>query len=408
MQLLCGLALNEACYAGRTADTEGCSEESVKALTDAVAAGKAELANAEATKETLAAAAKAIEDALAALRGGEGEYLPAPDLTDLIEIAQAQDEPAGSGNPLASKEVIQVEGVDVTNYVTKGDICVVFKMLNIDVKNTDYITIKFAQPTPKGLCVSFWNGTKNVELPEGVSEYNYVYDEDAANDIVDDVIPQVAIISLWNPDVKLSVYGVYKHKVPVELAYTDLTPEMFFQWSATDETAEAISTSPCDYNIATSTGQPYGLSTVNEDRFADLSAYSTIELTATEGEPRLLFNRLVAEGTVYAEVPRDKDKYETVVDNGDGSKTYIVDIAAIVAEYGFAHLHAIKGANWKNTTVNSIKLGYVGEAPEIPVPTNINGVEDGESVKDGKYFINGQIVIVKNGVKYNAAGQVIE
>ncbi len=402
------LALNEACYAGRTADTEGCSEESVKALTDAVAAGKAELANAEATKETLAAAAKAIEDALAALRGGEGEYLPAPDLTDLIEIAQAQDEPAGSGNPLASKEVIQVEGVDVTNYVTKGDICVVFKMLNIDVKNTDYITIKFAQPTPKGLCVSFWNGTKNVELPEGVSEYNYVYDEDAANDIVDDVIPQVAIISLWNPDVKLSVYGVYKHKVPVELAYTDLTPEMFFQWSATDETAEAISTSPCDYNIATSTGQPYGLSTVNEDRFADLSAYSTIELTATEGEPRLLFNRLVAEGTVYAEVPRDKDKYETVVDNGDGSKTYIVDIAAIVAEYGFAHLHAIKGANWQNTTVNSIKLGYVGEKPALPVPTNIFEVADDAAVKDGKYFINGQIVIVKNGVKYNAAGQVIE
>lgn len=261
------LALNEACYAGRTTETEGqgYTDESVQALTDAIAAGKAELANAEATKETLAAAAKAITDAIAGLTAG------AP-----------------------------------------------------------------------------------------------------------------------------------------ELAYTDLTPEMFFQWSATDETAVAVSTSPCDYNIATSTGQPYGLSTVNEDRFADLSAYSTIELTATEGEPRLLFNRLVAEGTVYAEVPRDKDKYETVVDNGDGSKTYIVDIAAIVAEYGFAHLHAIKGANWQNTTVNSIKLGYVGEAPEIPVPTNINGVEDGESVKDGKYFINGQIVIVKNGVKYNAAGQVIE
>ena len=67
------LALNEACYAGRTADTEGCSEESVKALTDAVAAGKEVLKKNDATKEEITAATEAIEDALAALRGGEGE-----------------------------------------------------------------------------------------------------------------------------------------------------------------------------------------------------------------------------------------------------------------------------------------------------------------------------------------------
>lgn len=193
------------------------------------------------------------------------------------------------------------------------------------------------------------------------------------------------------------------------LAYTDLTKEMFFHWNAADETAEALEASNCDYNIGTSTGQPYGLSTVNHDRFADLSAYNTIELTATEGEPRLLFNRIENEGTVFAEVPRDKDKYETVVDNGDGSKTYIIDIAAIVAEYGFAHLHAIKGANWANTTVTEIKLGYVGEKPALPVVTAIEGVETAEdALQDGKYFINGQIVIVKNGVKYNAAGVAIK
>ncbi|MDO4202031.1 MAG: hypothetical protein Q4D25_07920 [Bacteroidales bacterium] len=193
------------------------------------------------------------------------------------------------------------------------------------------------------------------------------------------------------------------------LAYTDLTKEMFFHWNAADETAEALEASNCDFNIGTSTGQPYGLSTVNHDRFADLSAYNTIELTATEGEPRLLFNRIENEGTVFAEVPRDKDKYETVVDNGDGSKTYVIDIAAIVAEYGFAHLHAIKGVNWANTTVTEIKLGYAGEKPALPIPTAIEGVETAEdAVKDGKYFINGQIVIVKNGVKYNAAGVAIK
>lgn len=204
-----------------------------------------------------------------------------------------------------------------------------------------------------------------------------------------------------------AIAGLTKGKP--ELAYTDLTKEMFFHWNAADETAEALEASNCDYNIGTSTGQPYGLSTVNHDRFADLSAYNTIELTATEGEPRLLFNRIENEGTVFAEVPRDAAKYETVVDNGDGSKTYVIDIAAIVAEYGFAHLHAIKGANWANTTVTEIKLGYVGEKPELPIPTAIEGVEtEGESIADGKYIENGQIVIVKGGKKYTVAGVEIK
>ena len=263
------LALNEACYAGRIAETEGCTEASVKALTDAIAAGKAALAPAEGdpapTKESLTAAAKAITDAIAGLK---------------------KDAPA--------------------------------------------------------------------------------------------------------------------------LADTDLTKEMFFHWNAADKTAEALEASNCDYNIGTSTPQVYGLSTVNHDRFADLSAYNTIELKATEGEPRLLFNRIEDNGTVFVELPRDKDKYETIVDNGDGSKTYIIDIAAIVAEHGFAHLHAIKGANWVNTTVTEIKLGYVGEKPALPIPVAINGIAEGASVKDGKYFVNGQIVIVKGGKKFNAAGVEIK
>lgn len=259
------LALNEACYAGRIAETEGCTEASVKALTDAIAAGKAALADPAPTKESLTAAAKAITDAIAGLK---------------------KDAPA--------------------------------------------------------------------------------------------------------------------------LAYTDLTKEMFFHWNAADKTAEALEASNCDYNIGTSTPQVYGLSTVNHDRFADLSAYNTIELKATEGEPRLLFNRIEDNGTVFVELPRDKDKYETIVDNGDGSKTYIIDIAAIVAEHGFAHLHAIKGANWVNTTVTEIKLGYVGEKPALPIPVAINGIAEGASVKDGKYFVNGQIVIVKGGKKFNAAGVEIK
>ena len=44
-------------------------------------------------------------------------------------------------------------------------------------------------------------------------------------------------------------------------------------------------------------------------------------------------------------------------------------------------------------------------------PTAINSIEaaeEGEGLKDGKYLIDGQIVIVKNGVKYSANGQILK
>lgn len=268
------LALNEACYAGRIAETEGCTEASVKALTDAIAAGKAALAPAEGdpapTKESLTAAAKAITDAIAGLK---------------------KDAPA--------------------------------------------------------------------------------------------------------------------------LADTDLTKEMFFTWTAVDATAEKTTQAGCDYNVGTSTGMPYGDGTVNEYNYADLSAYDHLAITATEGEPRLLFNRAAQDdhqGPLSVELPRDygQNKYEAVVDNGDGSKTYVINLKAIVEKDGYAHLHAIKANGWgSTTTVTEMKL-FVGESKYTDVLTGIADVETAGAVKDGKYFINGQIVIVKNGVKYNAAGVAIK
>ena len=263
-------ALNQAVDAGRKTETEGqgYTDESVQALNDAIAAGKAELANAEATKETLAAAAKAIEDAIAGLEKGG---------------------------------------------------------------------------------------------------------------VIEDC---------------------------------DLTADMFFTWDAVDATASKTGQAGCAYDIEKSTGMPYGDGTVNEYNYADLTAYDHLAITATEGEPRLLFNRAAQDdhqGPLSVELPRDfgQNKFEAIVDNGDGSKTYVINLKAITEKDGYAHLHAIKGANWANTTVTAMKL-FVGASEYSDVLTNINGVEDGASVKDGKYFINGQIVIVKNGVKYNAAGVAIE
>ena len=197
------------------------------------------------------------------------------------------------------------------------------------------------------------------------------------------------------------------------LADTDLTKEMFFTWTAVDATAEKTTQAGCDYNVGTSTGMPYGDGTVNEYNYADLSAYDHLAITATEGEPRLLFNRAAQDdhqGPLSVELPRDygQNKYEAVVDNGDGSKTYVINLKAIVEKDGYAHLHAIKANGWgSTTTVTEMKL-FVGESKYTDVLTGIADVETAGAVKDGKYFINGQIVIVKNGVKYNAAGVAIK
>lgn len=201
-------------------------------------------------------------------------------------------------------------------------------------------------------------------------------------------------------------------KAAAPLADCDLTADMFFTWDAVDATAKTTGQPGCAYDINKSTGMPYGDGSVNEYNYADLSGFDHLAITATEGEPRLLFNRAAQDdhqGPLSVELPRDygQNKYEAVVDNGDGSKTFVINLKEIVAKDGYAHLHAIKGANWVNTTVTEMKL-FVGESEYTDVLTAIEEVAEDAAVKDGKYFIDGQIVIVKNGVKYNAAGVAIQ
>jgi len=130
----------------------------------------------------------------------------------------------------------------------------------------------------------------------------------------------------------------------------------FYNWTAADATGEKVSQTECAYKLNVSTSVPYGDVNVYYLNYADLSAYTSLIIVATEGEPYVIFNRTVDKGAVGVAIPRDKDTYETVVDNGDGSKTYTIDLAKIVANQGFAHLHAIKGANFQNTTVTSIMV----------------------------------------------------
>ena len=114
-----------------------------------------------------------------------------------------------------------------------------------------------------------------------------------------------------------------------------------------------------------STGQPYGDGSVNN--FSDLSEYSKLIVVATEGQPRFCFNRDVAEGQQdpvdeagshlidYPNKGGWSERYFSSETNEiDGSVIWTVDLALMVKEKGYAHLHAIKGANWASTTVTSM------------------------------------------------------
>lgn len=301
-----------------------------------------------------------------------------------------------------------------------------FDNVKVFVENDDLTTVKAYQESVEAPATAWDNF---LALNEKISEAKAIetegYTEESVQALDDAIADGKALLKVEQGEEPYTDDQLVAAKTAVEDAiaglvavkpemenYTDLTKEMFFHWDAADAAAKAVEASNCDYNVGTATAQPYGLSTVDHDRFADLSGYKTIEVTVTDGtEPRLLFNRTENQGTVYAEVPRDAAKYEKVYDNADGSKTYVIDIAAIVAEYGFAHLHAVKanGFGGVTTTVTAMKLGYEGEQPALPsIVDAIDGIAAGAAVKDGKYFINGQIVIVKGGKQYNAAGVEIK
>ena len=155
-----------------------------------------------------------------------------------------------------------------------------------------------------------------------------------------------------------------------------------------------------------STGLPYGDGNVNN--YADLSEYTKLIVTVTEGAPRFLFNRDVTEGQWS-----ENEAESHLIDNTkggwsakyfsssekDGVTTWTVDLAQMVADKGYAHLHAIKGANWANCTVTGMTL----ETKAIYSDSMIWAVGDGSknnggtplsaALVDGVAAVSGETVV---------------
>jgi hypothetical protein len=113
---------------------------------------------------------------------------------DLVEIPQDQGKTLDT---FARAEL--VEGESYNTYTANEDLTVAFKMYDIDVKNCDYVVVKFAEPVPAGWNIAFWaqGGTDNVAIPEGATEYKYIFAEDEKCAIKDDVLPQICVLTLW-------------------------------------------------------------------------------------------------------------------------------------------------------------------------------------------------------------------
>ena len=118
------------------------------------------------------------------------------------------------------------------------------------------------------------------------------------------------------------------------------------------------------------TGQPYGDSSVNN--WADLSGFDKLVITYSEGQPRVLINRDQDEGQFNTneneshliEYPKGASswagKYFT---DKDGALT--IDLKQIFNDKGFVHLHAIKGANGANVTIESMVLTRKGKEKQV-------------------------------------------
>ena len=140
-------------------------------------------------------------------------------------------------------------------------------------------------------------------------------------------------------------------------------------WEEEEDPAEGVY---CLYRIGIGNTNVYGDTQVIN--FADLTNYTKLVVTATDGTPRFLFNRDVDEGQWNADESQShlidntqggwSAKYFSSETNDDGT-IYTVDLKQMVKDKGYAHLHAIKGASWQNVTITDMYVVSQGKNQQV-------------------------------------------
>lgn len=163
-----------------------------------------------------------------------------------------------------------------------------------------------------------------------------------------------------------------------EPVIADLTQAMFFDWDGVDAEAQKTSDTPtgCDYNLNTSTDMVYGTSTVTHTKYADLSEWDYLTIAAPQGTPRLQFNRKTADGQDHVKIPDNAEDVEKYIKKSEDG-TFVYNLAAIKAVWGFVHLNAIKTSGGPGI-IQEMKLSTV--KPYEPTWYTISvaeGIENG-------------------------------
>lgn len=163
----------------------------------------------------------------------------------------------------------------------------------------------------------------------------------------------------------------------------------FCTWDGWGADAKSTGTAGCAWVVGESTGQPYGDDKVIN--YADLSNFTKLVVVVTDGTPRFLFNRDVDEGQWSATEAEshliDNTKggwsakyFSSAAGENEGETVYTVDLKALAKDKGFAHLHAIKGANFGNVTVLSMVVERQAKAPQGWTSIINNGDFEGDDI----------------------------
>ena len=102
------------------------------------------------------------------------------------------------------------EGEGYTGYTASRDIQVAYKMLDVDVKDCEYVIVKFAEPVPEsGWRLAF--SSTPIELPSGSTEYRYPLPESVR---ARGILPECTLFTWygWHSQ-QIKVAGVYKAHV---------------------------------------------------------------------------------------------------------------------------------------------------------------------------------------------------
>ena len=134
-----------------------------------------------------------------------------PELEDgLVEIPQSQGQ---EYDDFARAEL--VEGEEYNTYTVNDDLTIAIKMMDVDVEGCDYVVVKFAEPVAAGWKLAFWSNQDLVDVPEGATEFKYVFAEDPKCGVTDGILPQICMMTFFGGYEKplvAKVVGIYKHQ----------------------------------------------------------------------------------------------------------------------------------------------------------------------------------------------------